>query len=77
MPARKHSPERKSRSGPTQTNEARREAGRVRLSMWWPADLVELLDAMRGTRTRSDALQTLARMALDASSAARSLSNDE
>lgn len=64
MPRRKPTHEAKRASGPTQSKEARREAGRVRLDMWWPADLVELLDAMRGEHTRSAALQMLARLAL-------------
>lgn len=62
------------RHGATQSKEARRESGRVRLDMWWPEELVERLDAMRGERTRSEALQTLAALALGMSQGVRTTS---
>ena len=64
MAARKTPPKPKRASGPTQSKEARRDAGRVRLDMWWPGELVERLDATRGARSRSEALQALAALAL-------------
>lgn len=70
MPTRKSPSKPKRASGPTQSKEARRESGRVRLDMWWPEELVERLDAMRGERTRSEALQTLAALALGMSQGA-------
>lgn len=75
MPARKRTPTAKRASGPTQSKEARRESGRVRLDMWWPEELVERLDAMRGERTRSEALQTLAALALGMSQGVRTTSD--
>jgi hypothetical protein len=43
-------------SGPTQTNDARRAAGRVRVGLWLPADVATRLDeACRRTgRSRAE-----------------------
>jgi hypothetical protein len=47
MPARKHTPERKSRSGPsgpTQSKDARRANGKVRFEVWLPRELAESIE---------------------------------
>lgn len=45
------------RSGPTQTPEARRAAGRTRIEAWLPTALVARLDAYRGELSRREALE--------------------
>ena len=57
MLRRKPTPARKSASGPTQTKADRAAAGRVRLDLWLSGEVVERLDAMRGERSRRDAIE--------------------
>ena len=64
---RKPTPERKSRSGPTQSQAARRNAGRTRVDVWLPDDLVERLDAHRGERSRREAVEGALRLVLQGS----------
>ena len=47
----------KRRSGPTQSTEARRAAGRVRWELWIDAGLAARVDGLRGETTRRKAVE--------------------
>lgn len=49
-------------SGPTQGKDARREAGRVRVEVWISEEAAERLDAIRGERSRREAVEALIMM---------------
>lgn len=66
MPTKKTPTERRPHaSGPTMTNERRREAGHVRLSVWLDEQHAAILDALaaQDELTRTDVLRTLLRKA--------------
>jgi len=47
----------KRRSGPTQSTEARRAAGRVRWEIWVDAGIAARFDGLRGKTTRRKAIE--------------------